>query len=105
MSILSINRIKYLREEVESGEADLLELSEIEEAFKQIPDDKLRDVRENALASDMLDELETLVSPLEWAIYDWVAENFGESEANDPSWDIGALVNNIEGKFTFEERK
>lgn len=24
-------------------------------------------------------------------IYDWVAKNFGESEADDPSWNIEAL--------------
>ena len=29
------------------------------------------------------------------AIYEWVAENFGESEANDPSWDIKALADHL----------
>ena len=96
MSYMSINRIKTLREELEYGHIDLAELSEIEEAFKKIPDDALRDKRENATASDMLDELEEHVSPLEWAIYDYVFNNFGESEANDPSWDIGALANHLE---------
>lgn len=28
-------------------------------------------------------------------IYNWVAENFGESEAQDPSWDIKALAEEI----------
>lgn len=28
-------------------------------------------------------------------IYNWVADNFGESEADDPSWDIKALAEEI----------
>lgn len=28
-------------------------------------------------------------------IYNWVADNFGESEAQDPSWDIKALAEEI----------
>lgn len=104
MSILSVNRIKYLREELEAEEIDLEEISEIEEAFKKIPPHKLRDLPENALASDMLDELEEFVTPLEWAIYDYVVQNFGEDEANDPSWDIGFLANAIENKFIVREK-
>lgn len=34
-------------------------------------------------------------------IYDWVAENFGESEADDPSWDIHALAEELD-KHCFE---
>lgn len=29
------------------------------------------------------------------AIYEWVKQNFGESEADDPSWDIDALADEI----------
>lgn len=29
------------------------------------------------------------------AIYEWVAENFGESEAEDPSWSIEALAKHL----------
>jgi hypothetical protein len=97
MSLLSVNRIKYLREVAEAESLDLDELSEIEQAFDKIPQEELRDVKENAMATDMLDELEERVTPLEWAIYNFVVENFGESEANDPSWDIGALANHLEG--------
>lgn len=28
-------------------------------------------------------------------IYDWVAKNFGESEADDPSWSIDALAEEL----------
>lgn len=28
-------------------------------------------------------------------IYNWVADNFGESEANDPSWNIEALADHL----------
>ena len=29
-------------------------------------------------------------------IYNWVKDNFGESEADDPSWDINALATELE---------
>lgn len=29
------------------------------------------------------------------AIYEWVADNFGQSEANDPSWSIEALADHL----------
>lgn len=93
---MEIGRIKYLREQLESESIDLMELAEIESAFAEIPDNKLRDLRENAMATDMLDELESNVSELEWKIYDWVAEHFGDSEADDPSWSIHALAEHLD---------
>ncbi len=105
MSIMSINRIKYLQECLESGAVDLDELSEIETAFALIPDSELRDLRENALAVDMLDELEERATPLEKAIYHYVSVMFGENEAMDPSWDIGALANALEQQFSFKVKE
>lgn len=105
MSLMSINRIKYLRGELDDECIGLGELCEIEDAFALIPDEDLPEDRENALAGDMLDELEQLVTPVERAIYDHVVETFGESEANDPSWDIGDIANMLEKQFTFKERK
>lgn len=96
MSLLSINRIKSLREALEAEDISTGELIEINEAFMQIPEEELPEPRENAMAEDQLNELEARVSPLEWSIYDFVVTNFGESEANDPSWDIGALANHLE---------
>lgn len=32
-------------------------------------------------------------------IYEWVKENYGESEANNPSWSIVELANHITSKF------
>lgn len=32
-------------------------------------------------------------------IYEWVKENYGESEANNPSWSIVELANHIANKF------
>lgn len=52
------DRLAYLRGELEAECIDLVELAEIESAFDQLPDAVLRDRRENAMASDMLDELE-----------------------------------------------
>jgi hypothetical protein len=52
-------RLKYLRQANEAENLSLGELIEIQAAFEQIPDDKLRDLRENAMASDMLEEIES----------------------------------------------
>jgi hypothetical protein len=51
-------RIKELRTELEEERISQDSLLEIEGAFAEIPDSQLRDHRENAMASDMLDELE-----------------------------------------------
>ncbi len=94
---MDISRIKYLRDALENECIDLMELSEIEEAFKLIPDSELRDLRENAMASDMLDELETRLGPIEVSIYEYVEDHYGTSEANDPSWAIGPLAEYLGG--------
>lgn len=44
---------------------------------------------------------------VEQTIYNWVKENFDESEANDPSWNIGSLaeeINNIPITIGAEEK-
>lgn len=51
-------RINQLREELENESISYSELIEIEEAFRQIPDKDLPEPRENAMAVDMLNELE-----------------------------------------------
>lgn len=104
MSIMSLARIKTLREALESGTIDLEELSEIEEAFDKFPDQQLRDERENATADDILDELETLVSPLEIALFDYIQDNYGSSEALDPCYNMGGIVNFIESNFEVKEK-
>lgn len=92
---MDISRIGYLRKELEYETISSEELLEIEEAFDKIPDDELREDRENALASDMLDELARRVSPIEKAIYDYIYDIYGESEANDPAYDISGLANRL----------
>lgn len=104
MSLLSLHRIKDLREVLESESISYGELAEINDAFLKIPEEELPEPRENAMAADQLDELELRVTPLEREIFDWVSASFGESEAMDPSWDIGALVNHIESKFEVKEK-
>lgn len=89
---MQLNRIKELREAVESESLSYSEIEEIERAFNEIPDDELSDLRENATADDMLNELESRVSELEWIIYDYVIETYGEEEAKDPTWDIKKLA-------------
>jgi hypothetical protein len=51
-------RLNYLRQESKAERLDLVEISEIENAFGKLPDTKLRDLRENASVADMLDEIE-----------------------------------------------
>jgi hypothetical protein len=52
------NDIATLRAALEDENISYGELMYIEAEFAEIPDDRLRDVRENAMASDMLDEIE-----------------------------------------------
>lgn len=56
----------------QSDQLDWEQLAEIEAAFNEIPDEKLRDERENAMVDDMLDELESNATPMEKAIYEYV---------------------------------
>lgn len=51
-------RIQELRKELKAERIDLVELAEIEHAFKRIPQKELSDLKANAMASDMLDVLE-----------------------------------------------
>lgn len=106
MSFMSLARIKTLREALEEENIDLMELSEIDEAFKELVKSgfELRDLPENAMAADQLDELEEAVSPLERELFDYIQENYGESEALDPCYNMGELVNHIESKFDVEEK-
>lgn len=38
-------------------------------------------------------------------IIDWVSNNYGRSEAEEPSWDIDALAKHIESKLVEKNRK
>ena len=96
---MDISRIKLLRKCLDNEDISTAELSEIEEAFNEIPDDELRDERENALACDMLDEIEARLPELQTIIYDYILENYGESEANDPCYAIGPMVDYINESF------
>lgn len=93
---MDLSRILYLRGELEAEEISYGELCEIEDAFKKIPDSELRDDRESAMAADMLEELEARVTTTEKTIYNFVLNHYGESEANDPSWDISLLAQVID---------
>lgn len=96
---MQLGRINQLRGALDEEAIDLMELSEIEEAFREIPDEDLRDLRENAMAADMLDELEERVSPLEKFMWEYICENYGESEANDPCYNLQELANAINDEF------
>lgn len=96
---MEIGQIKHLREAAEEENLDLEEISEIEEAFAKLPDSQLQDARENATVTDMLNELEADIPEMAWIIYDYVCENFGDNEADDPSWYITPLARHIEAKL------
>lgn len=103
---MNLSRIMYLRGELENESMSYGEGSEIDAAFAEVPDSELSEPRENAMYSDMLDILEGKVSAVERMIYTWVKANFGESEANDPSWDISSLaeaINSIPVSFGAED--
>lgn len=51
-------RLEYLKEESANQSLSFDELIEIQREFDNIPDEKLRDLRENALVDDMLSEIE-----------------------------------------------
>ena len=104
MSIMSLNRINYLRDEIEGENISWGELAEINDAFLEIPEEELPEPRENAMASDQLDELELRVTPFEREMYEYIKEHFGESEAKDPCYDLGSLANHLEGKFDIKEK-
>lgn len=93
---MNLSRILYLRGESSADVLSYGEIQEIQSEFDKIPDSELRDERENATASDMLDELRDRVSETEKVIYNFVLGNYGESEADDPSWDISALAEAID---------
>jgi hypothetical protein len=50
-------RIAELRTELDEERISYDSIAEIEAAFAEIPDSALRDLRENATTSDMLDEI------------------------------------------------
>lgn len=89
---MDYGKIKQLQGLAQRGGLYYSDLAEIEAAFNLIPDDQLRDLRENALVDDMLDELEAQVSPTEKKLYDYIAEHYGESEAQEPSYSTSALA-------------
>lgn len=44
-------------------------------------------------------EIPKKVSVTEAIIYDWVVDHFGESEAEDPSWNIHMLAKHIDKEY------
>lgn len=103
---LSLARIRTLRQDLEAEMIDTADMSEIDSAFRELVASgaPLRDVPENAMVADQLDELEDAVSPLERELFDYIEENYGESEALDPCYDMGSMVAFIESKFEVKEK-
>lgn len=62
---MTADRLRYLRQESNAERLDFVEIAEIEAAFDKLPDEKLRDLRENAMVTDMLDEIEANIDELD----------------------------------------
>lgn len=86
MNLLEIGQIKQFREDLEDETIDLESLSLIDEAFQELVDSgaDLRDLPENASASDKLDEIAAAIPDLAYIMYDYVDQNFGD--ADDPCY-------------------
>jgi hypothetical protein len=94
---MDLGRIKDYLERVEQEDFSIGELAEIDTAFRELVASgvSLRDEPENTMCIDQLQELEENASQVEKVIYEWVKRNFGESEANDPSWSTRSLAEEI----------
>lgn len=97
MDLLEIGQIKRFREDLESESIDTESLVLIDEAFEELVESgaELRDLPENATATDKLNEIEDAIPDIAWIIYDYVGQNFGYNEADDPSWYITPLAFHI----------
>lgn len=86
MQLLEIGQIKMFREMLEDESIDLESLSLIDAAFEELVDSgaELRDLPENAMAVDKLDEIEAAIPDLAYVMYDYVEQNFGD--ADDPCY-------------------
>lgn len=56
--MMTKERLEELKKICEDESLSMGDLVEIEHFFEKIPDSELRDVRENAMASDQLEEIE-----------------------------------------------
>ena len=79
---MNLNRVHELRAELEAERIDLSELSEIEMAFAEVPDHALRDLRENAMAGDQLDEIEDWLHFSAVLAKNYIAEELASDELN-----------------------
>lgn len=106
MSFMSLARIRELRESLEAESIDLVELSEIQEAYHHWANQSttLSEDPDNAMAADMLNELEADCPDLEFELFDYIKENYGESEALDPCYNMGEMVAFILEKFNVERK-
>jgi hypothetical protein len=94
---MDLGRIKDYLERIDDEDLSIGELAEIDEAFRALVASgvELRDDPDNALAKDQLEELEEHAPLIEKEIYRWVVQNFGESEARDPSWSTRSLADHL----------
>ena len=79
---MNYERLQELKIESEEERLSYGEIAEIEAAFAEVPDHQLRDLRENASASDMLEEIEDWLKFSAVLAKNNIAEELASSEPN-----------------------
>lgn len=79
---MNLQRLHELRVELEEERLSYGEIAEIETAFTEVPDHALRDLRDNAMASDMLDEIEEWLHFSAILAKNYIAEELASDEPN-----------------------
>lgn len=79
---MNLERVRELKIESEEERLSYGEIAEIESAFAEVPDHALRDLRENASADDMLEEIEEWLHFSAVLAKNNIAEELKSSEPN-----------------------
>lgn len=79
---MNLDRVKQLMIECDEERLSYGEIAEIETAFAEVPDHALRDLRENASAGDMLEEIEDWLHFSAVLAKNNIAEELASSEPN-----------------------
>ena len=93
---MNLQRIKELRVELDAERISYGELAEIDEAFNELVASgyELRDLPENAMASDQLEELEQAILDTHHQLRE-ILQKYGNAEFGD------AIIDEICGVFNY----
>lgn len=107
---MDLGRIKAYLARVDDEDFAVGELSDIDAAFRELVESgvELRDLPENAMVQDQLEELEEHASTVEKTIYEFFENKHGESYAQHMTWstrDLAEKINQIPVIFGAEDSK